>query len=173
MSIQEYISVSVYLTHMVNVSYFNLAMDCLKRLAILANGNINRYYDVAIFTKEFSNRISANEFQKEILEILLQNKWITKKDNSIAITYEGISKVSSQFDIAPTSLGILSTDDVRRITPIIVNFLISEKDHSNTIELHRIEDNFKALSEKAILQIINNLESRGIVKQLENQIKLI
>lgn len=158
---------------MVTASYFNLAMDCLKKLAIIANGDTKRFYDKAIFFKDYSNKIGENEFRKEILNYLLQNKWIAEKDNNIRITYEGISKVSNHFDISPTSLGILSTDDIRRITPIIVNFLINEKDNSNTIELHRIEDNFKALSEKAILQIIKNLESRGIVKQSENQVKII
>jgi len=158
---------------MVVASYFNLAMDCLKKLAIIAYGDTSKFYDKAIFFKDYSNRISEDVFKKEILTILLQNKWIVEKDNKIRITYEGISKVSKHFEIAPTSLGVLSDDDIRRLTPIFVNFLINEKDKSNAVDLHRIQDNFKALSEKAILQIVKNLESKGIVKQSENQIKMI
>lgn len=154
-------------------AYFNNSMRLLKKLSIMADGDTEKFFDLKLLYEQFKNRISKEEFFEKILTYLQNKKWILKNAERVAITYDGIYEVSTEFDIPPTTLGILTKNDVIRMSPILMDFIIKNKEkNNNCFPIYMIENQFRALGKKAILQILKNLETKGVLKVSEDKIEI-
>ena len=157
-----------------NSAFEYVSNEFLKTLAEKAEGDITKKFKIDdIWSQSKINSIDKSQLPI-ILNSLQNDKLITRTnmDNSIQITYNGIYKISNIFKIPPTTLGILSYQDLKYLTNLFLEIIRNETKNKKdkTVDIKDIQKTYlSSLGNNAIFQISQFSKDMGLLEEIKGE----
>jgi hypothetical protein len=146
----------------------------LKRLAEMVNGDIRKKVKIRKVWMENEDDginfpITEIAFKNNILPILVQEKLVgwDEKDE-LNILYEGIYRVSEQYQISPETFGILSRNDLEKYSQSFLNLLSELTFNTDIVTINSLKKRYHhRLGVIPLIQMVDSLEQQGLVIKQE------
>ena len=146
----------------------------LKRLAEMVNGDVRKkvkFRKVWMEIEDDGINFPKTEmaFKDNTLPILVQEKLVgwDEKDE-LNIFYEGIYRVSEQYQVSSETFGILSRNDLEKYSQSFLNLLSELTFNTDIVTINSLKKRYRhRLGVIPLIQMVDSLEQQGLVIKQE------